>query len=116
MRISDWSSDVCSSYLNRAVVTAQRVVRFVNNRGKAIRFSNGRFQIVRNDDAWHAAKVREHAHMRAYPVLRTLGPRRLAVGIVGTTQHADKDLRRSEERRVGNGCVSTGRSGGAPYL
>src|SRR3546814_15932873 len=91
MRISDWSSDVCSSYLNRAVVTAQRVVRFVNNRGKAIRFSNGRFQIVRNDDAWHGAKVREHAHKRDYPVLRTLGPRR------------------SEERRVGKESVSRGR-------
>src|SRR3546814_19367308 len=83
MRISDWSSDVCSSDLSR---TAQR-------------------RLCNSPHSLHPA-VRASA-----PKLRP-----------GCRQHRPEGVmpmeffeERSEERRVGKECVSTGRSRWSPY-
>src|SRR3546814_6418673 len=89
MRISDWSSDVCSSDLRHAVRSRHRTFR--RDRRSAV------LQPHRHPGARHSGRVPggggELAE-RAKPV--TLG-------------------KRSEERRVGKECVSTCRSRWSPY-
>src|SRR3546814_20604372 len=84
MRISDWSSDVCSSDLA------------------------GRFSTPCNRANWRSDRrlcdkgygpCRRHARSGARRTNRSLGPR----------------ATRSEERRVGKGCVSTCRYRWSPY-
>src|SRR3546814_12253462 len=89
MRISDWSSDVCSSDLLTTQFFAMKIQRYMSLHGITPRmlgavaekaFANG----VLADHAW----------------------RREAVDI-DTILHSQKVSERSEERRVGNECVST---------
>src|SRR3546814_4819501 len=84
MRISDWSSDVCSSDLVADAVHDERLD------GGRVR---GRLVIPETDEEVggeaHAFPAEEHLHE-----------------VVGG---------RSEERRVGNECVSTCRSRWSPY-
>src|SRR3546814_7761289 len=85
MRISDWSTDVCSSDLAFEAFPAdlQRLI------GACCRAANGAMLAeftARNQDALDTL-IREH-------------------GV---------DVRRSEERRVGKECVSTCRSRWSPY-
>src|SRR3546814_4488311 len=101
MRISDWSSDVCSSDLHRRPVP-----------------------VLHGHDL--AMKIRRHA---AHVVVagrndgdRLLGhvdagedTRRLRDAGQPFVDHGGVEMR-SEERRVGKGCVSTCRSRWAPYL
>src|SRR3546814_11892139 len=95
MRISDWSSAVCSSDLNvvivRPVVTAESMITIRQHR--AIGPFAVRVELTTTLSAsWAAGRVRpdrHHAH-----VLRGL---------------------RSEARRVGQECVSTCRSRWSPY-
>src|SRR3546814_7527063 len=89
MRISDWSSDVCSSDLAADAagqpggnLLHELVVVAARHRGIQI-------------DQLHLGELREL--------------RDPAVEVVG------RDGERSEERRVGKECVSTCRSRGAPY-
>src|SRR3546814_13140201 len=92
MRISDWSSDVCSSDLNTPGVLANATadVAFALLMDAARRISES------------AQHVREGNWKLAFHPLHWLG-----VDIHGAT--------RSEERRVGKECVSTCRSGRSPY-
>src|SRR3546814_1728458 len=85
MRISDWSSDVCSSDLSRHRDSAQDSINQV-----------GQEMTRRN--------------MNIQPTLteRPGLPVRIIV-------NRDLVLRRSEERRVGKECVSTCRSRWSPY-
>src|SRR3546814_3338165 len=87
MRISDWSSDVCSSDL---VVLS------------AVRQHPGFFQ-VGEQLAGH--ELVTHPAMEALHVAVLPGSARLDV----------QRLHRSEERRVGKECVSTCRSRWSPY-
>src|SRR3546814_8495560 len=93
MRISDWSSDVFSSDLHRfrhhlAVVRRHAMPRIVEQRRA-------------DADIAHAQALAER---REFVILRN---RR--------QQHrADRPLLRSEERRVGQECVSTCRSRWSP--
>src|SRR3546814_12415584 len=94
MRISDWSSDVCSSDL--------LVVRRLQ-RGKA----------GRGDVIWlrHGRSGDQHSALAAA----------LCIGVPGTAQRSAASdavaprARRSEARRVGKECVSTGRSRWSPH-
>src|SRR3546814_7648738 len=93
MRISDWSSDVCSSDLGRmegeAEVLQQRVhLLAVQRRGVEPQ------ERVRGEEDEGEEPDPDHALHRQHP-----GPQR----------------RRSEERRVGKECVSTCRSRWSPY-
>src|SRR3546814_12903404 len=90
MRISDWSSDVCSSDLVEApkqlVSVAASLIPFLEN-----------------DDA-NRALMGSNMQRQAVPLVRAEAP------FVGTGMEA-----RSEERRVGKECVSTCRSRWSPY-
>src|SRR3546814_16383080 len=96
MRISDWSSDVCSSDLRALdrlpelyVVGALLRQRVAGRHGRGARL--GRHPHL------SAALVPAHAELSA-----ELG-------------HGTGEVVRSEERRVGQECVSTCRSGWLPY-
>src|SRR3546814_13739609 len=93
MRISDWSSDVCSSDLIRTLG------RF-NVRGER---REGRVGIWVDRGGGREEKI------------GAIGVRiRHWVSFHGFALHVDPDLR-SDERRVGKECVSTCRSRWSPY-
>src|SRR3546814_6805624 len=89
MRISDWSSDVCSSDLSISVLQLVPMWRFTE-------------RIVRSGlvIAWRLAT----SPMSTSPPLEK-----------ATTEGVVRDPSRSEERRVGKECVSTCRSRWSPY-
>src|SRR3546814_5611144 len=84
MRISDWSSDVCSSDL----------------------------QLAHSRSVLEAV-ARTAAHQPDIIMTRQSIDQEIAVRGILVLAHAPVD--RSEERRVGNECVSTCRSRGSPY-
>src|SRR3546814_14487787 len=97
MRISDWSSDVCSSDLSRRKHIAEEARTKFHRQIARVRPGSHAFEIAKrvavgtyNDGFIHAGNL-------AYLSLMTLFPFR------------------SEERRVGKECVSTCRSRWAPY-
>src|SRR3546814_14781430 len=96
MRISDWSSDVCSSDLllhfqrDRGVLHLQRVVHLRHALARELDVDDGA------DDLDDLALV---AHSVSLRLLNSLPIR----------------TGRSEERRVGKECVSTCRSRWSPY-
>src|SRR3546814_19043395 len=106
MRISDWSSDVCSSDLIGVVAAA-------DGNGEIARRLIGRTE----RDAAAAIHRVEPAHRdtrqtvggveRTHRHAGLVGCRAAAGDVVGTP--------RTEERRVGKEGGSTGRSRGAPY-
>src|SRR3546814_13895228 len=110
MRISDWSSDVCSSDLRTILFPRQGAIRLHQGTQLRIgvrvgrvperistenhlgsRFRSGRFRVDANGDPDGGRTVQ----------LREKG--------------ADNQRHRSEERRVGKECVSTCRSRWAQY-
>src|SRR3546814_20057545 len=109
MRISDWSSDVCSSDL------IDRVLRLLDCK---VRVYGTRRRGEDDNLAFRAPSVQgfidDVAGCRA--VLSTAGHQ-----LIGEALHFGKPVlalpepARSEERRVGNECVSTCRSRWSPY-
>src|SRR3546814_13425192 len=96
MRISDWSSDVCSSDLGagkqhrhtRALRTERQVIGYLRTC---------------------------HARQRSIPFIQKgVAAAQAAQLLPGLDQHRRK-TQRSEERRVGKECVSTCRSRWSPY-
>src|SRR3546814_13691869 len=110
MRISDWSSDVCSSDLDHAPdalehpETLVELEQFVS-RAAAIAVGLGAPDIGIVELAFEPAR-----RLRGAPACRShaLTP----PGSAGTPRGSF----RSEERRVGTECVCTCRSRWAPYL
>src|SRR3546814_17208300 len=97
MRISDWSSDVCSSDLEAEIV-ADAGQHGTQRLGEAQQFAvgrSGRCDILRIVDG----------HRRPSPVSRPVS---------GRPAHGAAWPPRSEERRVGKECVSTCRSRWVP--
>src|SRR3546814_6583403 len=86
LRISDWSSDVCSSDLPGTGALARHRRDLVRQLGGEALLDGG----------------------------ARLAVRRLAVPALSAGR-ADRRLHRSEERRVGKECVSTCRSRWSPY-
>src|SRR3546814_20330755 len=114
MRISDWSSDVCSSDLNEdAQRRSQREqdgseVRSVElerliAQGLTLIERRNAFEFLRD----HAAELFEGRTGSAWKPLSgsKVNPRALTAAVIS-----------SEERRVGKECVSTCRLRGPPYL
>src|SRR3546814_15400300 len=97
MRISDWSSDVCSSDLGDGRSARSAALADLRHEAVDIRLV---VHIV------HAG-----THHRLEPAARE------ADAAAGAGGGADVDALgdRSEERRVGKECVSTGRSRWSPY-
>src|SRR3546814_15547461 len=99
MRISDWSSDVCSSDLPRySVVVANPPYMGSGNMGAAlaawlrVNYPNTRYDLM--------TAFMERAHLMC-----------VRGGLYGMINLPS----RSEERRVGKECVSTCRSRWSPY-
>src|SRR3546814_11020895 len=101
MRISDWSSDVCSSDLSPTGVALREVLR-----------------VAAHPEPVHtrAAPERLTAPLVRFDVPIRLGvqPQRVAEGMPAGPDPGQLPLR-SAERRVGKECVSTCRSRGSPY-
>src|SRR3546814_18094019 len=97
MRISDWSSDVCSSDLHR-IMGGTVHVRNPGLGGPAGSYA-GRMPVKTLWLVRHGESVGNVLATRA----ETEGLERISLDS------------RSEERRVGNECVSTCRSRGSPY-
>src|SRR3546814_11311151 len=100
MRISDWSSDVCSSDLANRVVGQHMVQRFtlgqyiaVKRRDTAVKTGMPLIQVAANE----AEEIFE-AKSGGPPIERARG-----AGLPGRAV-------RSEERRAGKACVSTWRA------
>src|SRR3546814_11554377 len=105
MRISDWSSDVCSSDLDQPRIIAQRHLeapRVIDLRDEAAVGDPGRV-------ATKIAVVARH-RLQSFEALRDPCRDPAVLRLLVETEVA-----RSEERRVGKECVSTCRSRWAPY-
>src|SRR3546814_12564697 len=101
MRISDWSSDVCSSDLFDKA--RDKIMMGTENRSMAM--SEEEKTLTAYHEAGHAIVGRlVPEHDPVYKV--TIIPRGRALGIT---------MYRSEERRVGKECVSPCRSRWSPY-
>src|SRR3546814_15004956 len=100
MRISDWSSDVCSSDL----APRQRP-----------------FGETADPDVFYPSPTYQSACAELFAAVKTLAGMIVLTGEPGTgkttvLRRVTRDVeRRSEERRVGKGCVRTCRSRGSPY-
>src|SRR3546814_8230026 len=96
MRISDWSSDVCSSDLPGPL-------RYKKG---ALRFDVGNYNFL-------AAEVTAYT----LGLLQDLGTQRIDQHVTRLAAQLGQQLEdiRSEERRVGKECVSTCRSRWSPY-
>src|SRR3546814_11032182 len=103
MRISDWSSDVCSSDLSRVPDVAAEA-EWQRASGRPIK---DRVEISAS------GRVRQTA-FQADPVVRRFrdGSTRIERTVPGSFYEI---ITRSEERRVGTECVSTCRSRWSPY-
>src|SRR3546814_10933444 len=99
MRISDWSSDVCSSDLRGGEGVAGEALVAPPIEGEAER----------------PAAVDEAAAVETKAAHATPRSRFGSAAAQGPTISALSILCRSEERRVGKGCVSTCRSRWSPY-
>src|SRR3546814_13235034 len=107
MRISDWSSDVCSSDLTEWPGAANAVMD-MQTRSLFAGRKEGHFQVTHG-----IAKLRrkEDIPPRSSPWITSWGRWRLR----WRTLFRHVKSYRSEERRVGKECVSTGRSRWSPY-
>src|SRR3546814_14326860 len=133
MRISDWSSDVCSSDLTRIVeidrgqVTSwpgdwDNYLRRKEERLNAEAQENARFdKMLAQEEVWirqgiKARRTRDEGRVRRLKAMRVeRAQRREQVGHV-RMDTAQAGASRAEERRVGEGRGSTCRSRGAPEL
>src|SRR3546814_19734881 len=98
MRISDWSSDVCSSDLHR---------RAAEVCGEALGVDGGR-----GDDHLQVAAPLQQLLQVAE---QEIDVEAALVGLVDDDGVVGRQPARSEERRVGKECVSTCRSRWSPY-
>src|SRR3546814_13713431 len=104
MRISDWSSDVCSSDLHR----------FGQHMGIIVPRQFERIGLVARGDEREAGIAIEGASQVAQFAVHARGNGRL--GEAGAIRRAiGRKVERSEERRVGKECVSTCRSRWSRY-
>src|SRR3546814_10219153 len=102
MRISDWSSDVCSSDLRPArCVTKETSSIFTDGHARVAAAKCSASSVSSSDVSRRAAIAGSHALAKA-----SVSRRRGGIDMA----------KRSEERRVGKECVSTCRSRGSPYL
>src|SRR3546814_17522710 len=112
MRISDWSSDVCSSDLTDVESTHRKLRAWLTD-GLGGNDTHG-FAAV---DQVAPAQIAAIA-MRAQTMTRFAGQRRTYLDLVDADAIDELDqifVQRAEERRVGKECVRTCRSRWSPY-
>src|SRR3546814_12055018 len=103
MRISDWSSDVCSSDL--AAWSDYGEVVLCESREEAVEIA----------DRYAPEHLEVQAEARDWWLQNLSNYGSLFLGEETTVAFGDKCSGRSEERRVGKECVSTCRSRWSPY-
>src|SRR3546814_11912304 len=111
MRISDWSSDVCSSDLGDG-----DCVRGGGHGGSGWRGNHSRGRNRRQNESlpkWHFSILSIPRELFGLSIIGTYGKIEVAE-IVDFAQKGSVKSR-SEERRVGKRCVSTCRSRWSPY-
>src|SRR3546814_18263044 len=111
MRISDWSSDVCSSDLADVDAVDDLPWPHLGQLQRGV-FRRQRGGVI--EEGVDALGIGAHGGQRAdrgSVTGRGIGQQRLMGALTGAFQPDG----RSEERRVGKECVSTCRSRGAPY-
>src|SRR3546814_16614332 len=120
MRISDWSSDVCSSDLNLGLTYVDTLYRrnLVGSGGRPL--SPVLFQLPGRGVS-NAAKYVATAGVSWTPPIGDSGLSALVYfdTRLQSATNTGSDLaveKRSEERSVGKECVSTGRSWGSPDI
>src|SRR3546814_11323016 len=106
MRISDWSSDVCSADLEFSFDFRRRFP-------SSLRAKRSNLQPPSwNNESWRLLRFARNDHsIQRHQALDTHRP---CAWTMGVSTSLDTNGR-SEERRVGKECVSTGRSRGSPY-
>src|SRR3546814_17541318 len=104
MRISDWSSDVCSSDLTQMAADIRRVREYRLDEKDSFYF-NWSLQVPLE---FQQPFQPTHEAMAALDLHHGRKPHELAADL-------RRAFSRSEERRVGKECVSTCRSGWSPY-
>src|SRR3546814_14159951 len=109
MRISDWSSDVCSSDLARRSLAIQDD----NLEIAGFRVQAGLVSSLDQEQA-RAARAQTAASVPSIEQSYSQAVARLGV-LTGQAPGALRAGMRSEGRRVGKECVSTCRSGGSTY-
>src|SRR3546814_11429171 len=127
MRISDWSSDVCSSdlksYKHDIAVVVDRLVsapdilgRVTDSVETALGLAGGIMQVnfvdEEGDAAWQSFSEKLSCPNGHAIQLTEIEPRTFSFNV---PFGACPTCSRSEERRVGNECVSTCRSRWSPY-
>src|SRR3546814_12708534 len=121
MRISDWSSDVCSSDLWQAQLDGRfcRVVEidatgaiWVGVSDNVIR-DRSNFDTIDNITIAQVVRLHDDGRIAARIALDASSQR--VVDMRADPSGAGAFLARSAERRVGKECVSTGRSRWSPY-
>src|SRR3546814_19640434 len=120
MRISDWSSDVCSSDLSPAIIDRHPMLIAISSGGAApvlARRLRERVEAMLPSGYGRLAAFmhRQRARVKAN---EDISPRRIWERFIDGSG-AEAALRgdaaaRSEERRVGKACLSTCRSRGSP--
>src|SRR3546814_17149108 len=112
MRISDWSSDVCSSDLPPGKSPPAPTPAPAANADPAEAAYSSAYALV-DQQRWAEAEAALKDVVAKYPKHKRAS---YAQHWLGRTYLADNKpaMARSEERRVGQGCVSTCRSGGSP--
>src|SRR3546814_9376894 len=110
MRISDWSSDVCSSDLKLFGPDGFKLSDEVEQEIEA-RIDNGVWELALSHQLGRAQRLDESGHGRYIEFVKSSFPRGLRLdGLKVVVDCAN----RSEERRVGKECVSTCRSRWSP--
>src|SRR3546814_17011074 len=110
MRISDWSSDVCSSDLFAATLGDALLLRhagFTARHRVAVAAIRVAIAMLRRDQQ-HVMLTLELFERVAEQA------EEIVIGLEYGTVESELDHRRSEERRVGKECVSTCRSRWSP--
>src|SRR3546814_14141045 len=104
MRISDWSSDVCSSDLRLRQTRCRNILakcsRSIKQLMAARDFPPKRIMIL---------------HIQVHGFVRSAMVNQIRLTVPFESQRTDLHGPRSEERRVGKEGVSTGRSRWSPY-
>src|SRR3546814_16152932 len=111
MRISDWSSDVCSSVLRRLIMVLAGLNSYNGRIGESVRFMDRGFKAWKAQPLFKKGQVVDKVPVQlgSDRAIALVAPKNLAVTLPRTAIAKITVKLRSEERRVGTESVSTSR-------
>src|SRR3546814_19202197 len=110
MRISDWSSDVCSSDLDAAKIAFTQFEQADNMTER-----QGALSVLSNGRSSERVAAFDIFYNRYHDNALVLDKWFQTQALASRDDTVDQIVERSEERRVGKECVSTCRSRWSPY-